>query len=1275
MTKEYLGRRPRSQAEIDQRLKTLIANHVFKDVAFAACAVELSTAAVEELLFASFKVDANNLYGLEGYLQAVVVLAHCKNGYYSPKDGLFATALVPVVRDAVSSRVVRPATVNGLFSACTDGAPEDALLLSRTNLLTQRVCHLLDSTLAEFASRFQWQRAFEYHEGLSRLSIAAERFDTSLERCLDAHFATWRGWAEWTPSAFRLHVWSSIQSNNSAINEIKVFSNLAELDGPDLTIDGPISRCKWRRLNHEGKMLQWFQSKGFSLGPGLITGDSEELLNRFVPEFLDIASHALESGRISALLLLHFLKKDGLDSHTLSTWQSAMSLLAQPLPEFVSGIVDAEARSGNSFSIAVTHGLHVLSGEAARRIREALRTEVAECVEQATHILVQQFKSSLSRGEEWIAHAKQLWELREAISQSTWLQYSLDRPLLSACNLQVPINELQVLHDLHTMLRVLSERPEIYKIQSAVDGYVSAFVTGGSVHEYEMTSVPQALHVLWQRTSSAPVRRAAIQIAYLDTFGLTDRRSCIEELHSISDLLLENLQTSLANLRQSEPSECMKLARIVAILSSTRSIKPCWQALVKWALEEYEIRLDQRALTSLGFEAYQQCIMDLRGIVGDSIKELSRIQAWLSRLRPFSAVLQALERLPDSDETIHCILTSKRLPMCECYTRMLQFLQNETHVWRLQLMQNMILSSRDNVGQSALVCEAIHSISKVDMEGFKRCDGLVRTCQGSKYVGAARLVVWLRMPDLDPATETALSSLGQALRLGLDGDLSPPAACLKPAKTDYDDQVSRLVGITQELEASWKVLKMTDPDGLISTMEDLGIESPSGTAFLTADLPNHLLDVVEETADDKIDLHFPLNGLNVLGKHAYGLNGSETLLVHLRLDVSGRIDGFCVHLEEDVGNMDLVDHTYFEVDNSYAAPDRLFCHPRLNRLTYVVVRVLWRQLKARESTLERIYDGVRTTIHTAANRCLICGKDIGARLHRGTLCNSSQCVMTYSRSDLEVRLQDVRTDTRAVDLLLTAIYAAAETGNLTLLPEMPSLIGNAAEILVLLNSLPATVELKTAISLRTGLNRYGQRSEALAFWMLNSYRGFIVSASGQYRIPNLPNIHQFLLVDAAPATEAAFARHDALSPRHVLFHGTSIDRLYPILAQGLRVQSGTALQRHGAHYGHGIYLAQEPSVAMSYASGAGSNSSDVTFFNWRQEFQQARLLLGCEHAGKYTGLGGLTGVHVITDPSRVMVRYIFLVPPNAQMPRAQDISIPMLSAFNSLRSSAAPALS
>ena len=105
--------------------------------------------------------------------------------------------------------------------------------------------------------------------------------------------------------------------------------------------------------------------------------------------------------------------------------------------------------------------------------------------------------------------------------------------------------------------------------------------------------------------------------------------------------------------------------------------------------------------------------------------------------------------------------------------------------------------------------------------------------------------------------------------------------------------------------------------------------------------------------------------------------------------------------------------------------------------------------------------------------------------------------------------------------------------------------------------------------------------------------------------------------------------------------------------------------RHAAVRGDGIYTADEPATALTYAEATPGGSAGS---GWKHSsFSNHRVLLECELAGEKPGKDG---IHVITDPTRLMVRYVFLLEPDASMPRAKDVRPAMKSVFASLRSGA-----
>ena len=97
----------------------------------------------------------------------------------------------------------------------------------------------------------------------------------------------------------------------------------------------------------------------------------------------------------------------------------------------------------------------------------------------------------------------------------------------------------------------------------------------------------------------------------------------------------------------------------------------------------------------------------------------------------------------------------------------------------------------------------------------------------------------------------------------------------------------------------------------------------------------------------------------------------------------------------------------------------------------------------------------------------------------------------------------------------------------------------------------------------------------------------------------------------------------------VRFHGSSLDRLYPILSEGLRICSGTSLQIHGAMHGDGIYMVGEPKNSWDYSRDAPS----ISGLKWTN-LKAMKVLLGCEFAGML--VVRYLRIHVISDPGKLI---------------------------------------
>lgn len=120
--------------------------------------------------------------------------------------------------------------------------------------------------------------------------------------------------------------------------------------------------------------------------------------------------------------------------------------------------------------------------------------------------------------------------------------------------------------------------------------------------------------------------------------------------------------------------------------------------------------------------------------------------------------------------------------------------------------------------------------------------------------------------------------------------------------------------------------------------------------------------------------------------------------------------------------------------------------------------------------------------------------------------------------------------------------------------------------------------------------------------------------------------------------------------------------MYAILCEGLKICDGQ-LQKHGAAHGRGIYTAEDPSVSLGYSRPPSPG--------WRaSNYNDVRVLFGCELSGAHSTPVAMPGIHVETDLSMLIVRYVFLIPAGFSYPILAHVEPAMGIAFASLRSGA-----
>jgi len=445
-----------------------------------------------------------------------------------------------------------------------------------------------------------------------------------------------------------------------------------------------------------------------------------------------------------------------------------------------------------------------------------------------------------------------------------------------------------------------------------------------------------------------------------------------------------------------------------------------------------------------------------------------------------------------------------------------------------------------------------------------------------------------------------------------------------------------------------------NPERTLSILRDIGIEDTrGGRGRLDAEPANETLaDAVEEVGHEEYEIAFALTSLSETQRKARGVPPkSRSIVVRV---VLARPVRFCIHLPDY--DSESTSHTGWKV--SRGVPTATICTTRPNKLAHSLDKSIVKILSQSDITLPTIFDAVTAKLRDPPEACLACGGPMPRRW-APTTC-SRQCSLVMRRAPLEIRLDQFSVEPAVADLLLTCVYAAAKDAPPAGIDFLPGCPVSRDRLTNVLDSSPAMAGITTASDVRSfvrGRNSDGmaQDREDLMSWLALYFRGFMIEATGSYLIPSMPGARQFLLLNSPPEREAQWVQGPSSGP---VFHGTVASRLLVILGGGLRVMSGGPGQANGAAYGPGVYCGDDPSTSLSFCGSTGSSWRNSTLGN-------RTVMLGCELASYARPGNG--SIHVVQPDTRLLVRYVFMLPPGFRAPARHHVDTAMSSVFARIR--------
>jgi hypothetical protein len=576
-----------------------------------------------------------------------------------------------------------------------------------------------------------------------------------------------------------------------------------------------------------------------------------------------------------------------------------------------------------------------------------------------------------------------------------------------------------------------------------------------------------------------------------------------------------------------------------------------------------------------------------------------------------------------------------------------------------QIIQELLASDLSN---AETVCDCCNKISHSSPLCIAVCERILakRTSNGNLVWSNSELSIvigaWLQSKDLKQLDKIAIDCLQRLLGIPVASHLPSRLQQNLPSivKERYDLEYRTAIQDARDLETLRLKLQRQNPKRISTLLQRVGVESQSTGRALDSRIPDELVDVVESVGESEYELAYALTGLKSLQRQARGIPKESRMLL-IRLRFQGRAQ-FCIHFSSD--NEFTGRHTY------YSPTDRILCTNKPTLFAYFLSNQLTYLLRANNFSWKTFHSTILTFIAAPPTTCLACPNPIGIKLWKPTTC-SPNCSSSLKSAPLEVRLHNLLVDPTSTDLLLTCIYeAAGELSTLDLLPGCP--VRN--NIRAVIDSLPPLASLQTASNLKAaiqGADSLGHDRELLLSWLYLTFRGFILNAQSIQHgvIPSMPNTHQFLLLNSHHEREQLFNAKLALQGNsRTVFHGTRPSRLFRILTEGLKVMSGTpGMQLNGASYGAGIYCGEDQATSNPYAGTTGKS--------WKHsKLGNMKVMLGCELVHTVPQPITRGSIHVIADEHSLLVRYVFLLPPNYHPPPRHHVEPAMNIVFANLRS-------
>ncbi|OAL55561.1 hypothetical protein IQ07DRAFT_488901, partial [Pyrenochaeta sp. DS3sAY3a] len=913
------------------------------------------------------------------------------------------------------------------------------------SILLQRAIVDFSAYLDGLRLKSQWVTAHEAVFWMLELersppSIITHR-DLCVELFLDSLFPTWRLWAEWRPDVARIKRYAGIDSISLAS-----VPDLVALEGPDV--------ATWTQPTlREGIVTQYRSER-----PWIRVG-------ALVIEVPDRTKEGLRNTLVRAARGLEYVSEE------MAMYTDRKSLFglfrdlttAQPITNECLDLFEATVRlqiiSNKTDTYDVIREVYMerreLGGQnilALQRIIQMLQEPAAgpqlrtlllrpwllEGLERCIQDCQNAVRAQIDSSSPWTLLASDLHSFCSSLKVSKYDMVPKVESVQTLLELLPTIDEMRMILDIYAAA-CAAQRRRISKVDplplDKLDGKATAEKARGNSHEalkrrHPLESVIEEFckHRLLGQHTIDPVALEsmnAILGVWNDTVDTTTGSVDVER-RTLAILLSKNTGSNhalrckclaeIATVRQSSPSPPFaknllaillrvdsererSIVELTNLLSESGIQAQCWRDLLyRWIDSEKdqpgisEDSLIDYALHTLNASEWVSFVTAIEMLLGDlpfpaseerTVPQILQPQllSWVKRLSRFTVTLTRLESSVACSEAIRSILILSK------------------NAWDVK--------------------ECCYALSIAAPTTIQMCEQLWELKDG-----------FLDLPELAPQKTEGLV-IAQLLDVKVyKGDVPPQK--IVEATTFWDSIEAEIMAEVERLERLQRALKIADPKGTALLLEELGIPDDSLLDEEIMKLPAGVIDVVEKVGNNEVEISFPMSAYTELYRSAMGLPATATiLLLRLNLDLSQEsAPSFCVHFNDDP-DLDTLEHTPWSCADEAPCPQTFFCKSRQTAFTWQLHRVLYMHLRPGNIRIAELHTFVTNKLKDLGQSCVSCGTSHNARntrLRRSTPCSIVACAQLWYQLPLDVRIPEIKTDTFAVDMMLTSVYAAAMSG-------------------------------------------------------------------------------------------------------------------------------------------------------------------------------------------------------------------------------------------------------